>query len=632
MSALPVLVAWGAVISKLVVVGIPTGTLAAWHAIRRARDLKPARADVARMGLAINEPREGPIAVRGTYRREAGAEPWLDCSGQRVVLDGAVVIVRGTAATWKRRVRTYTVRDGDDVIAIGRMSRAASGDATDYREAAGGWRLAPSTGEPAIQLCTARPVACPKPLWPVRGVLVLGLVGLASYYGLGYYGNAIVKLRDYPRSSVVGDDDVSTSSAELASALPRSRERALNRLAIDLQYRPQTDDVIAERMALARMIDCEGAIALAKRLDRFDEAVELARDCDLPLLARTPLVALGRYDEAARIPATMTNGDDADVGDLAAIGAGKWREAAALNTGDRPSVRCFAQYLRSRAGDPIGDLEVADPTCRVIAGTLAPRDDRGAYFPEPHDYEPGLSTVRWAFAGATTEYGYDDALAPWLAPFAVDQDSAVTHARRAELELDLGHADAATRELGRVEAIDQEWGRRLGYVVALRTGKPIPPFEPATEISGRLEDAIAIRGGAPVHESVMHLDMRPPACTTMAVRALDEAAAGDGLVLAHLFEHCIDVPAMSIDPLYLFAVAPSVTKHREELAIALRNWPLDGGLPFGQVHAFAIKRDLARLLGDDAEATRLQAIVDRHAKVLGDRDRVTAIFLDQLHF
>lgn len=40
-----------------------------------------------------------------------------------------------------------------------------------------------------------------------------------------------------------------------------------------------------------------------------------------------------------------------------------------------------------------------------------------------------------------------------------------------------------------------------------------------------------------------------------------------------------------------------------------------------------MKRDLARLLGDTAEATRLQEIIERHAKVFADRDRATAMFV-----
>jgi len=46
---------------------------------------------------------------------------------------------------------------------------------------------------------------------------------------------------------------------------------------------------------------------------------------------------------------------------------------------------------------------------------------------------------------------------------------------------------------------------------------------------------------------------------------------------------------------------------------------------------FAVKRDLARLLGDTAEAARLQAISERHAKVLMDRNRATAMFLAFAH-
>src|SRR5262249_19829408 len=152
-------------------------------------------------------------------------------------------------------------------------------------------------------------------------------------------------------------------------ALPQSRTAALDRLAIDLIYRPQTDRVIAERLAVARLFSCADAVRLAERLERFDEAVDLANACDRPDLARGSLIALGHYDEAAQVrgDGPRPGFDDSRV--LAAVGAGRWRDAATLLAEDKAvGAGCFAAYLRSLAGEPLGALPSSDRTCRIVAG------------------------------------------------------------------------------------------------------------------------------------------------------------------------------------------------------------------------------------------------------------------------
>jgi hypothetical protein len=49
--------------------------------------------------------------------------------------------------------------------------------------------------------------------------------------------------------------------------------------------------------------------------------------------------------------------------------------------------------------------------------------------------------------------------------------------------------------------------------------------------------------------------------------------------------------------------------------------------PFYFISWAAFRRDLARALGDDADAARWQRIVDAHARVLADRDKVIALRL-----
>jgi hypothetical protein len=269
-SALPLLVEWGNVISKLVVGGLAVGAVLGYRALRNHRDVKAARADAGRMSLSVDEPREGPIAVAGTYRAK-GDERWLDCSGQRVVLVGELAIVRGSSATWKTGTRTYALRDGDGVVAIGVMSRRAGDNVTDYRESAGGWQLAASPGELGVQVCLVKPVPCPKPLWPIRGVLVLGVVGVAAYYGLGVVGKKLVESRKYPREAFLDGDGVSTLAAQIACALPRHRDMALDRYAIDLDYKPQTTEVIEQQIAIASLRGCWGGVRELEDRSRYEQ-------------------------------------------------------------------------------------------------------------------------------------------------------------------------------------------------------------------------------------------------------------------------------------------------------------------------------------------------------------------------
>jgi hypothetical protein len=493
------------------------------------------------------------------------------------------------------------------------MSRGANvADNADYREAAGGWRLAPSAGEASIQLCAGHPAACPKPFWPIRGAIVLGVVGAVAYFGLGWVGKRIVALRDYPFSGML-DDDVSTLRAQIACALPRSREVALNRFSIDLQYQPQTDDVIAERIELARMTsECHSAVWLAEELQRYDDAIDIARDCD-PASAQGSLLSLGRYDEAASIADAR-----AKFRVQAAIGAGRWHDAAAAVSGDGDKAHCLVRYLESRAGGAIGDLSGPSQTCRAIAGAVAPRDERAPYF-SGHDLDDvgEFAIARWVFIGDLDDYSlHDDDLTLSLAPFAIAQDTDSTRVRRALLAVDRGRTEDP-------HISNPVFARWIAQLVALRSGKPAP-VDPDAETKTELDDAAAISNGTPVREATQHL-RRPEPCNAAIVNALSEATAGDGLPLAHVFERCEDV--WQLEPAYVFAVVPKVTTHRAELATAVRNWRIGDA-----VHAFAIRRDLLRLLGDDSGATRFQAIIDSHAKTLGDRERVTALLLARVYF
>lgn len=609
MSALPILVEWGHVISKVIVGGAAGLALLGYRAWRNHRDVKAARADAQRMGLSPEPPREGPIAVRGTFQGDH-----LDCGGERVELAGPRTIVRGSAATWELGKRTYTLREGDSIVAVGRMVSAD------------GWRLEPVAGQPAIELCVVDPVPCPPPLWPVRGALAVGIAGVVAYFGLGALGRELVAHRDYPDAALLDDDGVSTARAQIAAALPIHRTEALNRYEIDLGYKPQTPTIVEQRIALLRLRDCERAIDLVHSLRRYERAIEMARDCALPVHARPSLVALGHHDEAAGL-ATRLDTPYADDPVVPLIAAGRTHEAAAMlersTALDAEGHRCVARHLKGEP--PSGG---ASARCRVLAGTFDDPEDAGNLL---------VAFMRWAAGGGPRPYashGYE----AWLAPHLPDSHD--TFGLRAMLAMDLGQFEVAARELEKaiaagaaVAADDREYAealaREAAHLLALRTGKPIARFRPGERIS-ELDEAALLRAGADPG-AFRRLSGRSLEVRTLLASALAAAMAGDGLPLAHALERDPELRGNLLDEVYLLAVAPRVTRHRDELARAIANRPRRGNpaLP-ALVHMLAVERDLLRMLGDTRGAAWRQTIIDRQAKVLGDPARVRALALVEI--
>jgi hypothetical protein len=177
--------------------------------LRRRSDLKRARIAVRLASYSITKPRLGPIAIAGRIRDRT-----IDCTGQLVALDGTLDIVCGSRARWRQGTRRYTVRDGDEVYAIGIMSK---GDDD-------GWRLKASAGESGVQVFAVKPTAAPKPLLPWRAPLILAVWGAIGYFGL--YGIGTLLL-DVPAASACLDN--SRLRFELATALPEVRDEALAR-------------------------------------------------------------------------------------------------------------------------------------------------------------------------------------------------------------------------------------------------------------------------------------------------------------------------------------------------------------------------------------------------------------------
>ena len=182
--------------------------------LRRRSDLDKARVAVRLASYSVVAPRPGPIAVKGPYH-QAHDERWISCQGQRVDLVGPVEVVRGTRGRWQNGARAYSVKEGDEVIAIGVMAKAGDGS----------WRLTTSPGEAGIQLFATQPRPAPAPLFPWRGPLILALWYGAAFGALYGAGTVLVEV---PKND--GCSESSVQRLQFASALPLVREDAIAKL------------------------------------------------------------------------------------------------------------------------------------------------------------------------------------------------------------------------------------------------------------------------------------------------------------------------------------------------------------------------------------------------------------------
>ena len=204
------LIQYGDVIGYAAVGVLALITLGIVQLIRRRRDLERARVAVRLVTYSICEPRQGPVAVTGTYR-ESTSERWIECKAQHVTLEGGVDIVRGTRATWHGGARTYALRDGDVVIAIGVMSRLQGVT----------WRLVPSPEEAGVQLYAVTPAPAPAPLWPWRAPLILAMAGGIYFFSMYKVGELLVDTKPACADAL---------RLQIAAAMPLVRNDALAKL------------------------------------------------------------------------------------------------------------------------------------------------------------------------------------------------------------------------------------------------------------------------------------------------------------------------------------------------------------------------------------------------------------------
>lgn len=386
MRELSFLVVHGGVVAKALVAATTAAGLAVVWRDRWRRDAAKTERTLRTHRERITAPVDGDVTVIGTLREE-GDLRWLDCAGQRIHLAGELHVVRGTRMTWPhgQSAARHTVCDGDAVIATGKLARTPSSvEPSSYRGDATMWTMTPVTAAQAIELVAARPVVHGKR----PGLVWLVVCGLLSYGILFSAGRlALWRVHDYEheRERESADAVPSFDANVLAAALPGARDRALDALQSRLGLATaQTPDVREMRIALSRLGDCAAWPSPAWRLreeDRFEEALEFAKDCD-PGEVVAALMALGRYDEAAQLgPRSIADDSTGPMGIYddnakaatavaAAIGAGQWNEAAELadrwveqlgrhrgvvmkhlEANDATGVICLSELFRARGGE-----------------------------------------------------------------------------------------------------------------------------------------------------------------------------------------------------------------------------------------------------------------------------------------
>jgi hypothetical protein len=426
------------------------------------------------------------------------------------------------------------------------------------------------------------------------------------WYGLFYACGAIALARaDHDNYRPLGIE----TNVAIAAAMPGSRARAL---ALIANIRVPNDDAGLE---LGLAIDAYEGGCGSQRLfhaTHYEQAIAAARSCGDTDGELDALLALGRYDEAANVTGDRPTSREAVT---ALLGAGRWSDArGAIRSAHRrkPAFRCFEELLDDFADStrPLPDVPDAGDDCGLLE--LLRRGERI----DPYSH---ISALHRQLVPIVDLEPYDFARYHqwshheiWLAPFVempLHQELAVVAMLRGRLDDARNEITSATRP-----------APELAAAIALMEGARL---QSAPDTSIRFDD-VAARARTGVIEPLDQYDRDD-------MPAFAAAVAGDGLPLAQLMR--TDGVWWSLRGAEVFGLAPRVREHRQELATALRSFHARRDFkkidPFEEIDNDADYRDLARLVGDVASASRWQTIIDRHAAMLGDRKRAIAMVIWQ---
>ena len=602
----------------------------------------------------------------------------LDCGGERVELAGTIRVEQGTAVRASMRrpkelspalprgepTVVRSVKVDDEVIAIGLLAPApAPGEAASYREAKPNWTLT-SADEP-IRVLATRPRATPLPLSISQRVGAL-IVVVPVWFGiLHFVGTTAIEHAD--RERALGGSLPELGAVELAAAMPGSRDKALGALRHVLRgmQGPRSERALELSLGLA---DLEGEcpVQILSESARLEPALEAARRCGNHDEVVALLAFLGRFDEAER---ELAANDSGELATTLHIMTGHWKQAAlgadaradriaAESPGQYRTQRylshaasaqhCLAALLRTYAGVPDAFAKIpargTDRSCMILEAASKPVSEQAAAFaalPEArleddtHDagYDLSARQLGYAAGGEPSRYDshglsalifmYSNARV-WLAPFeiAAHPDDPRAHETMAAYDALIGDLPAARAELPHVSDYVRD---ELALALALRDGAPIAATVKRGDHPG-LDEALALRQGMITDDVQRYMD--PERGGTFR-RDLDRALHGDGDgLVAALQEEFLQWQAFAIPVL---GVLPRITQHRDHALAALRmfrdtltTYSTDH-LPFRLLDYLILYRDIARVAGDTEDAARWKTIVDRFVKMLGDRQKLTAL-------
>lgn len=680
MAELPFLVVHGAFVWKVLLVVLVGGTAAITIAVRNRTARKRARAIATELVREVKPLAEGAACVRGVLRDGSlhtlsrtnvdrdhlEGTPVVECDdGRRIAIARAARVVAGSRATSSTlRVPTATpdpladikgawvlssVREGDEVVVRGTAKRAPQ-DAS-YRDDASGW-----TFEDDIVVGAVKPTARALPRHAVAQLaMVLAVAGVS--YGLMYKIGSVAKSQIEERPEL-GDlaEIPSFGALAIACSMPGSCEDAMDeeRRWFFERY-GRRGSAFALHDALHRDDPC-GLASAQMRQVRLEAALASVRACDDPEYEAWIQVFLGDYRAALALGPKR-----AIVREYAAVGAGDWKiaaEAADATIAKQESyedadyfakktttARCRAAWYRHLAGvtDPFAKVDAKTPTCQVFAALAKPASEQvtllQALVEAQHalDYKHQDTWALWqarallAMLGTRRDDNGNDLDVAfgvrgiaWLTAFETPATLAALEgqAGTAVLRGDFPAAHAAANAI-----TDRRRRDSVLQWIALREGTPPP--DNITHVA--FDEQLALRAGTIPEKMYGFQAVYPEACQSRLRQAVETALTGDGLALARVFADCsvyyIYMPKL------LFGILPRVKTGRAELADALRAFRHDittftiQHVPFQLVGDLADARDVARLVGDTEEVTRLQATIDRHVKMLADRNRTVAMFM-----
>ncbi len=537
------------------------------------------------------------------------------------------------------------LRAGDRVVARGELERRAGAAETTFRGASEALVLRGHGGPVRLyaRAPATPPTARPLALW-LGGTALGALLGILGYATFG--DHALQACKEVPHAAPWDN----SHPCVLASTWRETRAEALERLSA---LHPPIDGLAAlERTSAVLLLSerCSRAVDLWAKYDELERALALAAQCGLRREAHQLLLRDGLYEEASQLRVSEDVFGPALPSPATLIAAGHWQRAAEALAAEGlhdPRRACLIALLRHHGGDPdaasalrmLGQLHTE--ACASMLREAAPTPATSARSPDELPHPLTLAEAYATSFGAISALAMPSAISaryqvlPWLVEglaedeLPPEQRPMVRHWRLVGQIFDGDVAAARSLLSAPAEADAKELELVLSMLVDLYDGAPTR--EPARKALRELLESpdgwrydfesLLLRAGLPFSVSARYTNGQRP------TQALERAREGDGAELLH--ELRSDHGGIVRDE-ELLAVWPLVRTHRAELARTVRwrereRWSRE--LPYDlAVHAFW-RRDLARQLGDEAEAARWQQRYLRADEVLSDRRRLVSLLL-----